>query len=144
MKKDNTLIESRTETVIGIDLGDKQSHVCVLGAEGNCVERGTVVTTPSGFKGRFERIDTCRIAIEAGGAGARELGHGGPGSRYAGARLTSHGKSGSGGGRGGSSGVTSVGRARRASYTQLASRPWDPSMAHRLHAQSPSAPTTET
>ncbi|MCP5022404.1 MAG: IS110 family transposase, partial [bacterium] len=81
MKKDNTLIKSRTETVIGIDLGDKQSHVCVLDAEGNCVGAGTVVTTPSGFSGRFERIDACRIAIEAGGQSAwidellTELGH---------------------------------------------------------------------
>ncbi len=81
MKKDNTLIESRTETVIGIDLGDKQSHVCVLDAEGNCVETGTEVTTPSGFKGRFARIDACRISIEAGGQSAwvdellTEMGH---------------------------------------------------------------------
>ncbi|MFT5199588.1 MAG: hypothetical protein ACI87O_002259, partial [Planctomycetota bacterium] len=65
MKKSNTLIKSRTETVIGIDLGDKKSHICVLNEGGACVETGTVVTTPSGFEGRFTRIDPCRIAIEA-------------------------------------------------------------------------------
>ncbi len=70
MKKDNTLIKSRAETVIGIDLGDKRSHICVLDAAGTCVETGTVVTTPSGFEGRFKRIDICRIAIEAGGQSA--------------------------------------------------------------------------
>ncbi len=81
MKKDNTLIKSRTETVIGIDLGDKRSHICVLDAAGACVETGTVVTTPGGFKERFRRIDACRIAIEAGGQSAwidellTELGH---------------------------------------------------------------------
>jgi transposase len=70
MKKSNTLIKSRTETVIGIDLGDKKSHICVLNEGGACVETGTVVTTPSGFEGRFTRIDPCRIAIEAGGQSA--------------------------------------------------------------------------
>ncbi|MCP5020795.1 MAG: hypothetical protein GY930_03370 [bacterium] len=33
MKKDNTSTESRTEVVIGIDLGDKRSHTCVLPSE---------------------------------------------------------------------------------------------------------------
>jgi hypothetical protein len=70
MKKNNTLIKSRPETVIGIDLGDKRSHICVLNEGGACVETGTVVTTPSGFEGRFKRIDPCRIAIEAGGQSA--------------------------------------------------------------------------
>jgi len=67
MKQNTTPIQSRTETVIGTDLGDKRSHICVLDAAGACVETGTVVTTPSGFEGRFKRIDPCRIAIEAGG-----------------------------------------------------------------------------
>lgn len=70
MKKSSTLIKARTETVIGIDLGDKRSHICVLDAGGACVETGTVVTTPSGFEGRFKRTDPCRIAIEAGGQSA--------------------------------------------------------------------------
>ncbi len=39
------------------------------------------------------------VFVGVGGAGARELGHGGSGSRYVGARLTSQGRSGSGGGR---------------------------------------------
>jgi transposase len=56
--------------VIGIDLGDKRSHICVLNEGGACVETGTVVTTPSGFEERFKRIDICRIAIEAGGQSA--------------------------------------------------------------------------
>ncbi len=43
------------------ELGDKQSYVCVKGAEGGCVETGAVVTTSSGLEGRFERIDACRI-----------------------------------------------------------------------------------
>ncbi len=67
--------------MISIDLGGKQSRVCVLDTEGSCVETGTGVMTPSGFKGRFERIDACRIAIEAGGQSAwvdellTEIGH---------------------------------------------------------------------
>ncbi len=65
MKKENTLIKPCTETVSGIDLGYKQSHVCVLDVEEGCVKTGTVATTPNGFKGRFERIDARRIAMEA-------------------------------------------------------------------------------
>ncbi len=48
--------------------GDKRSHFCVLDAVEDCVETGTVVTTPGGFEGRFKRIDICRIAIGAGGS----------------------------------------------------------------------------
>jgi transposase len=70
MKKSNTLIKSRPETVIGIDLGDKRSHICGLNEGGACVETGTVVTAPSGFEVRFKRIDPCCIAIDTGGQSA--------------------------------------------------------------------------
>ena len=70
MQNDNTSEGTRSELVIGIDLGDKRNHICALDAAGTCVETGTVATTPNGFTQRFQRIDPCRVAIEAGGQSA--------------------------------------------------------------------------
>ncbi|MFT5198953.1 MAG: hypothetical protein ACI87O_001613 [Planctomycetota bacterium] len=67
MMTSSTLVNSSTETVIGIKLGDKRSPFRVLDAGAACVETGTVVTTPSRVEGRFKLTDMCRITIEAGG-----------------------------------------------------------------------------
>lgn len=58
------------DVTIGIDLGDRQSHICVLDADGEVLETGTVPTTQAGMRRRFERCDHARIAIEAGGQSA--------------------------------------------------------------------------
>lgn len=66
---------------IGIDLGDRTSHVCVVDAAGEVIESGTVATKPASLRKRFERCEPTRIAIEAGGQSAwiaellTELGH---------------------------------------------------------------------
>ena len=66
---------------IGIDVGDRTSHVCVLDAAGEVIESGTVATKPASLRQRFERCEPTRIAIEAGGQSAwiaellTELGH---------------------------------------------------------------------
>jgi transposase len=66
---------------IGIDLGDRTSHVCVLDAAGDVIESGTIATKPAAIRRRFERCEPTRIAIEAGGQSAwigellTELGH---------------------------------------------------------------------
>ncbi|HEX6810550.1 MAG TPA: IS110 family transposase [Planctomycetota bacterium] len=66
---------------IGIDLGDKHSHVCVLDAEGTIVEESRLQTKPAAFRQRFGGLPTARIAIEAGthspwaNALRREFGH---------------------------------------------------------------------
>ncbi len=59
-----------TNTTIGIDIGDRTSHICVLDGAGNVIETGTVATTPEAFAKRFERVDATRIAIEVGGQSA--------------------------------------------------------------------------
>jgi transposase len=66
---------------IGIDLGDRKSHVCVLDAEGEVVEESQMATTPKALRARFEGLAPARIALEVGGHSAwvsellRELGH---------------------------------------------------------------------
>jgi transposase len=66
---------------IGIDLGDRKSHVCVLDGTGSVVEEGRIATTPKALRARFEGVAATRIALEVGGHSAwvsellSELGH---------------------------------------------------------------------
>ena len=58
---------SQTTVTVGIDLGDRHSHLCVLEtASGEMLEEGRVPTTPKGFEQRFSGRERMRIAIEAG------------------------------------------------------------------------------
>jgi transposase len=69
------------DRVIGIDLGDKKSHYCVLGEGGVVVEEGTVVSTPAAFNAHFGVLASSLIAMEVGvhsrwaSRVLRELGH---------------------------------------------------------------------
>jgi transposase len=66
---------------IGIDLGDRKSHVCVLDADGEIVEESQIATKPNALRARFEGLAPTRIALEVGGHSAwvsellKELGH---------------------------------------------------------------------
>ena len=66
---------------IGIDLGDRKSHVCVLDADGTVTEESRIATTPKALRARFEGAVPTRIALEVGGHSAwvsellAELGH---------------------------------------------------------------------
>ena len=51
---------------IGIDLGDKHSHLCVLDGDGTILEESRLQTRPDAFRQRFGGIPPARIAIEAG------------------------------------------------------------------------------
>src|SRR5664280_348591 len=51
---------------VGVDLGDRTSHFCVLDEGGMVVERGKVQTTREGFRKRFEGVTPMRIALEVG------------------------------------------------------------------------------
>jgi len=55
-----------TTLSIGIDLGDRFSHFCVLDTDGEVVEEGRLRTTPDAFRQRFVGIAGARIALEAG------------------------------------------------------------------------------
>ena len=51
---------------IGIDLGEKHSHLCVLDDAGTILEESRLQTKPDAFRQRFGGISPARIAIEAG------------------------------------------------------------------------------
>ena len=66
---------------IGIDLGDRKSHICVLDAVGEIVEESRIATTPKAMRARFEGLARTRIAFEVGTHSAwvsellKDLGH---------------------------------------------------------------------
>jgi transposase len=52
--------------VIGIDLGDRKSHYCVLNAEGTVIEEGSVQSTPAAFEEFFRVLESSLVAMEVG------------------------------------------------------------------------------
>jgi transposase len=56
----------KAELTIGVDLGDRYSHFCVLDASGEVVEDGRVTTSPAGLSRRFRSYPPSRVAIEVG------------------------------------------------------------------------------
>jgi transposase len=51
---------------VGVDLGDKYSHVTVLDQEGELVEETRLPTTQVAFQRKFSLLPTSRIAMEVG------------------------------------------------------------------------------
>ena len=51
---------------IGLDLGDRWSHYCVLNGAGDVILERRLPTTPSGMKQVFSRIPRSRMALETG------------------------------------------------------------------------------
>jgi transposase len=68
-------------TYIGVDLGDKQSHVVILDSNGEMIEEARLPTTRSSFQRRFSSLAGCRVAMEVGAHSRwasqllKELGH---------------------------------------------------------------------
>lgn len=58
--------EQAVVATIGVDLGDKQSRVCVLDEAGDIVEEGSFSTSASALTRKFERLERHRIVIETG------------------------------------------------------------------------------
>jgi len=54
------------EYYIGIDLGDRKSHYCILDKEANILVEGNLPTTAAGFAGHFKALGRSRIALEVG------------------------------------------------------------------------------
>lgn len=52
--------------VVGLDVGDRQSHYCVLDLSGGVVAEGAVKTTEASLRVLFEAKGRMRIALEAG------------------------------------------------------------------------------
>jgi transposase len=58
--------EQSVVATIGVDLGDKQSRVCVLDEAGDIAEEGSVSTSASALARKFKGLDRHRIVIETG------------------------------------------------------------------------------
>ncbi|MGQ0613453.1 MAG: IS110 family transposase [Planctomycetaceae bacterium] len=59
-------MQEDTKLTIGIDLGDKGSRFCVLGAGGAKIEEGCVPTSQEAFRERFGGRHAARVVIETG------------------------------------------------------------------------------
>jgi transposase len=72
MKKSNRSRQQQTEwkqkplITVGIDLGDRWSHYCMLNADGEVVEQGRVASTEAGIRRQFEGESQQRVAMECG------------------------------------------------------------------------------
>ncbi len=54
------------ELTIGVDLGDRYSHLCVVDEHGEVCEEGRIATTARAMRKRFEGMARCRVVIEVG------------------------------------------------------------------------------
>src|SRR6202040_501523 len=72
MKKNNTMatggkqIFKQAKLTIGLDLGDRSSHYCILDEAGNVILEHRLPTAPKGIHQVFSRIPRSRIALETG------------------------------------------------------------------------------
>ena len=74
MKKNSTVAQSPKRAAarqegpitIGMDLGDKTSRYCVLGANGERLAEGSVATTRKAMTQKFGGMRRCRVAMEVG------------------------------------------------------------------------------
>jgi hypothetical protein len=57
----NTGLTTSARHTIGVDLGDKRSHVCVLDAEGQITSELTISTTPTAFRKYFIAVPSGTI-----------------------------------------------------------------------------------
>jgi len=61
-----TVAESKSAQVVGLDLGDRHSHYCVLSSTGEAMEEGRIQTTRGSMEKHFASEPGMRIALEAG------------------------------------------------------------------------------
>lgn len=51
---------------IGVDLGDRKSHICVLDKQGEIVNEEAITTSPAAFREYFRKFPSAVVAIEVG------------------------------------------------------------------------------
>ncbi len=56
----------KNDITVGMDMGDKKHHICILNAEGEVECRTTVTNTAAAIRKYFGKLDVCRVALEAG------------------------------------------------------------------------------
>ncbi|MBV8709879.1 MAG: hypothetical protein JO182_05655 [Acidobacteriaceae bacterium] len=71
---------------MGVDLGDKRSHLCTLDAAGQVISESTIPTSPSAFRKHFLSLPSALVVLEVGphSRWASELLAGRPGTRGSG------------------------------------------------------------
>jgi transposase len=57
---------TKQRLTVGLDLGDRTSHYCILDEAGNVVSRGSAVTSEPGLQAVFGKMPTSRVALEVG------------------------------------------------------------------------------
>jgi transposase len=72
MKKSSRTTPQQTEwkrkpsITVGLDLGDRWSHYCLLNEDGDLVEEGRIATSEAGIRKQFEGEPRQRVAMECG------------------------------------------------------------------------------
>lgn len=72
MKKRSRMSQASTQwkpkpaITVGLDIGDRWSHYCVLNQEGDVVEEGRIPTTEAGLRRQFVGEPAHRVAMECG------------------------------------------------------------------------------
>src|ERR1700686_952042 len=62
----SAVVESKSEEGVGLDLGDRHSHYCILTSSGEVMEEGRIQTTAASLEKHFGSEARMRIALEAG------------------------------------------------------------------------------
>src|ERR1700684_404472 len=63
---DRVQIFKENRLTIGLDLGDRTSHYCILNEAGEVILESKIPTTPKGIEEVFSKIPRNRIALETG------------------------------------------------------------------------------
>jgi transposase len=58
--------KDKPEITVGLDLGDRFSHYCMLNSDGDAIETGRMQTTEAALRRHFEAEPALRIALECG------------------------------------------------------------------------------
>jgi len=59
-------LKAKPAITIGLDLGDRWSHYCMLNEAGEVIEEGRIATTEAGIRRQFEGEPAARVAMECG------------------------------------------------------------------------------
>lgn len=57
---------NHSEFVMGVDLGDKTSEICVLNTATGVLKESRVAMTPEKVREHFQKLDRCKVVLEAG------------------------------------------------------------------------------
>jgi transposase len=59
-------VNEQPERTVGLDLGDRYSHYCIVTGRGECMEEGRIQSTEAALRKQFGNEERLRIALEAG------------------------------------------------------------------------------